>query len=39
MNILMAVNINNIELVKELLKKKSTNVNLTDNHNFTGKIH
>lgn len=36
MNLLQAVNHENVEKVKELLEKKETNVNITDNHNFSG---
>lgn len=37
MNLLQAVNQNDVERVKELLENSRTNVNCTDNHNFTGK--
>lgn len=37
MNLLKAVHENNLERVKELLTHERINVNLTDNHNFTGK--
>lgn len=39
MNLLQAVNQGNVERVKELLSNKRTIVNVTDNHNFTGKIN
>lgn len=38
MNLLQAINQNNVEKVKELLSNSRTRVNVTDNHNFTGKI-
>lgn len=36
MNLLQAVNQNNLERVKEILNSKTANINVTDNHNFTG---
>jgi uncharacterized membrane protein YvbJ len=36
MNLLQAINQNDIEKVKELLTNPRTNVNIRDNHNFTG---
>jgi len=36
MNLLQAVNQNNVERVKEILASNG-NVNTADNHNFTGK--
>lgn len=36
MNLLQAVNHSDVETVKELLANKRTNVNITDNHNFSG---
>lgn len=38
MNLLQAVNQNNVDDVKELLANSRTNINVTDNHNFTGKF-
>lgn len=38
MNLLQAINTNNVERVKELLANSQTNVNVTDNHNFTGEL-
>lgn len=39
MFLLQAVNENNVERVSELLADKRTNVNVTDNHNFSGKFY
>lgn len=38
MNLLQAINQNNVDRVKELLSNSRTKVNVTDNHNFTGKM-
>lgn len=38
MNFLKAVHENNVERVKELLDHEKLNVNMTDNHNFSGKL-
>lgn len=35
MNLLQAVNQNNVEVVKEILAS-TANINVADNHNFTG---
>lgn len=36
MNLLQAINQGNVDKVNELLSNQSTNVNITDNHNFSG---
>ena len=36
MKLLQAVNQGNVERVKELLAIQQTDVNVTDNHNFSG---
>lgn len=36
MLLLQAVSQNNVDRVKELLAEKATNVNVRDNHNFSG---
>lgn len=36
MNLLQAVNDNNVDEVREILRSRRDRLNLTDNHNFTG---
>lgn len=39
MNLLKAVHDNNLERVRVLMTHDKLNVNMTDNHNFSGKLN